>query len=143
MRSARSAAATCWPGAATWRSGAIRRGSCSVACLRRASQSRDPPHAAVTTYCAAPTLCALHLVDLQERRGVRHLRVHGKGATIRYVPLHPAAAGAIAAYLEVICHCDDKAVPLFQPVSNNTWGANKSITPDGACRILAPNFRSW
>jgi site-specific recombinase XerD len=36
-------------------------------------------------------LCALRLVDLQARRGVRHL--HGKGSKIRHVPLHPAAAG--------------------------------------------------
>jgi integrase/recombinase XerD len=41
-------------------------------------------------------LCALRLFDLQDCRGVR-LQVHGKGSKIRYVPLHPAAAGAIAA----------------------------------------------
>jgi site-specific recombinase XerD len=46
-------------------------------------------------------LCALHLADLQERHGVRHIRVLGKGSKVRYVPLHPAAAAAIAAYLEV------------------------------------------
>ena len=63
-------------------------------------------------------LCALHLVDLQERCGVRHLRVLGKGSKIRYVPLHLAAAGAIAAYLEAAGHGDDKAAPLFFPVSS-------------------------
>jgi integrase/recombinase XerD len=82
-------------------------------------------------------LCALHLVDLQERRGVRSLRVHGKGGKIRYVPLHPAAAGAIALYLEAAGHGADKAAPLFQPVSNNTRGAGRAITPGGVYQMLA------
>lgn len=30
--------------------------------------------------------------DLQERRGIKHLRVHGKGSKIRFLPLHPVAA---------------------------------------------------
>ncbi len=82
-------------------------------------------------------LCALHLVDLQERRGVRSLRVHGKGNKIRYIPLHPAAAGAIALYLEAAGHGADKAAPLFQPVSNNTRGAGRAITPGGVYQMLA------
>lgn len=82
-------------------------------------------------------LCALHLVDLQDRRGVRHLRVLGKGSKVRYVPLHPAAAGDIAAYLEAAGHGDDKAAPLFQPVSNNARGTGRSITPDGVYKVLA------
>lgn len=60
-------------------------------------------------------LCALHLVDLQQRCGARSLRVHGKGGKIRYVSLHPAAADAIARYLEAVGHGGDKAAPLFQP----------------------------
>jgi len=82
-------------------------------------------------------LCALHLVDLQERHGVRSLRVHGKGGKIRYVPLHPAAAGAITLYLEVAGHGADKAALLFQPVSNNTRGAGRAITPGGVYQMLA------
>ena len=82
-------------------------------------------------------LCALHLVDLQERRGVRHLRVLGKGSKVRYVPLHPAAAEAIAAYLEAAGHGDDKGASLFYPVSNNTRDASRPITPDGVYRVLA------
>jgi len=81
-------------------------------------------------------LCELRLVDLQDRRGVRHLQVHGKGRKIRYVPLHPAAAGAIAAYLDAADHGDDKAAPLFRPVSNNARGA-RAITPDGVYKVLA------
>ena len=81
-------------------------------------------------------LCALHLGDLQDRRGVRHLQVHGKGSKVRYVPLHPAAAGPIAAYLEAAGHGDDKIGPLFRPVSNNARGA-RAITPDGVYKVLA------
>ena len=82
-------------------------------------------------------LCALHLADLQDRRGVRHLRVLGKGSKVRYVPLHPAAAVDIAAYLEASGHSDDNATPLFQPVSNNARGSGRSITPDGVYKVLA------
>lgn len=80
-------------------------------------------------------LCALRLGDLQDRRGVRHLQVHGKGSKIRYIPLHPAAAGEIAIYLEAAGHGDDKAAPLFRPVSNNARGM-RAITPDGVYKIL-------
>lgn len=82
-------------------------------------------------------LCALRLVDLQDRRGVRHLQVHGKGSKIRYVPLHPAAASAIAAYLEVAGQGEDKTVALFRSVSNNARGSTRSITPDGVYKVLA------
>lgn len=81
-------------------------------------------------------LCALHLEDLQERRGAPHLRVHGKGDKIRYVPLHPAAAGDIAAYLEAAGRSNDKTGPLFQPISNNC-AAGRPITPDGLYKVLA------
>jgi integrase/recombinase XerD len=80
-------------------------------------------------------LCALRQADVQERRGVRHLQVHGKGSKIRHVPLHPAAAGAIAAYLEADGRGDDKG-PLFRPVSNNARGTGRSITPDGVYKVL-------
>jgi len=82
-------------------------------------------------------LCALRVVDIQERRGVRHLQVHGKGSKIRYVPLHPGAADAIAAYLEAAGHGDDKAGALFRPVSNNTRSHTAPITPDGVYKLLA------
>jgi site-specific recombinase XerC len=40
-------------------------------------------------------LCRLKVKDAKhERRGVPHLKVTGKGGKTRYVPLHPAAAGA-------------------------------------------------
>jgi site-specific recombinase XerD len=82
-------------------------------------------------------LCALRMIDLQDRRGVRHLQVHGKGGKIRYLPMHPAAAGTIAAYLEKAGHADDKAGSLFRPLSNNSRNSVRSITPDGVYKVLA------
>ena len=82
-------------------------------------------------------LCTLRVANIQERRGVKHLQVHGKGSKIRYVPLHPSAADAIAAYLEVAGHGEGKAGALFRPVSNNTRNGSRSITPDGVYNLLA------
>ena len=82
-------------------------------------------------------LCALHVGDIQDRRGVKHLQVHGKGSKIRYVPLHPGAADAIAAYLEAAGHGEDRNGALFRPISNNTRSGKVSITPDGIYKLLA------
>ena len=41
----------------------------------------------------------LQLSDLQERRGIKHLRVLGKGGKLRYLTLHPVAATRLPAYL--------------------------------------------
>lgn len=81
-------------------------------------------------------LCALRVGDIQERRGVKYLQVRGKGSKIRYVPLHPGAAGAITAYLEAAGHGDDTSSALFRPTSNNARGSTASITPDGVYKML-------
>ena len=67
-------------------------------------------------------LCALRVTDIQERRGVKHLQVRGKGSKICYVPLHPGAAGAIAAYLEAAGHGDDanRALSVQPPPTQMT-----------------------
>ena len=49
----------------------------------------------------------LRVKDIVERRGVKHLRVHGKGKKLRYVPLHPATAELVADYLELAGHGGD------------------------------------
>lgn len=81
-------------------------------------------------------LCALRVTDLQRRRGVEHLQVHGKGDKVRYVPLHPEAAAAIADYLRIAGHGDDRQGALFRPTSNNTRASTQGITPDGVYRLL-------
>ncbi|MGF6532727.1 site-specific recombinase XerC [Paraburkholderia sp. GAS206C] len=44
-------------------------------------------------------LCLLKVRDIHQRRGVLHLRVHGKGSKIRHLPLHPASAERLHAFL--------------------------------------------
>jgi site-specific recombinase XerD len=82
-------------------------------------------------------LCSLRVADMQERRGVKHLQVRGKGSKIRFVPLHPGAASAIAEYLEVARHSNDANGALFRSISNNARGSTASITPDGVYKMLA------
>ena len=56
----------------------------------------------------------LQVSDIQERRGIQHLKVHGK---VRYLPMHPVAAGRIHQYLESSGHhLADRKVPLFIPL---------------------------
>lgn len=83
-------------------------------------------------------LCTLKVGDLQMRRGVLHLRVHGKGGKLRYVPLHPATAERIDAYLERAGHREDGQGALFRAIRDNVRGdARASITPDGVYKMLA------
>ncbi len=83
-------------------------------------------------------LCRLKVKDYkQERRGVPHMTVSGKGGKTRYVPLHPAAGGLIAEYLEAAGHGAEDAGALFRPMHNNRVDdAVKSITPDGVYKIV-------
>ena len=67
-------------------------------------------------------LCALRVGDLEDRRGIKHLRVHGKGSKIRFVPAHPAALARIEEYLDAAGHKEDGAGPLFRPIKNNRSG---------------------
>ena len=51
----------------------------------------------------------------QERRGVPHLKVSGKGGKTRYVPLHPPASGLITDYLETAGHGGTEPSPSSAP----------------------------
>ncbi len=46
-------------------------------------------------------LCFLRVKDYSERRGVKHLCIHGKGGKIRYIPVHPGAIQLLEEYLDV------------------------------------------
>jgi integrase/recombinase XerD len=83
-------------------------------------------------------LCALKVRDHHERRGVKHFRIHGKGAKIRYVPVHPGSLEAIGEYLEVAGHGDVPEAPLFRPVRANAPGAsmNAPLMPSGVYRMV-------
>ena len=45
-------------------------------------------------------LTSLKVKDIQERRGVKHIQVHGKREKIRYIPAHATAIEMIEDYLE-------------------------------------------
>jgi len=82
-------------------------------------------------------LCTLKVRDIQQRRGVPHLRVHGKGGKLRYLPLHPGSAELIAEYVEANGHGGSPSAPLFRPVRNNRTGKlDDAITPDGVYRMV-------
>jgi integrase/recombinase XerD len=83
-------------------------------------------------------LCALMVGDMQQRRGVMHLRIHGKGGKLRYVPLHPGTAEVIDGYLQAAGHAGDVQGALFRPVKNNMHSNDRaSITADGVYKMLA------
>jgi integrase/recombinase XerD len=64
-------------------------------------------------------LCKLRVRDLQQREGVLHFRVHGKGDKIRYIPVGLKTQRLITEYLEEAKHKDDLDGALFRPVKNN------------------------
>jgi site-specific recombinase XerD len=69
----------------------------------------------------------LMVADIQERRGIKHLRIHGKGGKLRFLPLHPVAAERIHAYLETSGHhLDDVKAPLFVPLRGRATGTGIS-----------------
>lgn len=69
----------------------------------------------------------LMATDIQERRGIKHLRIQGKGGKLRYLPLHPVAAERIHGYLEVSGHqLVDAKAPLFVPLRGRSTGAGIS-----------------
>jgi len=75
-------------------------------------------------------LCTLKVRDLHMRRGIPHLRIHGKGGKIRFIPAHPAALDRINEYLEAAGHKENIDGPLFRPVKNNSTGnLEKSLSP--------------
>ncbi len=75
-------------------------------------------------------LCKLRVRDVQQREGVLHLRIEGKGDKIRFVPVAAKAARLIQEYLEAAGHGGDLTGPLFRPVKNNSTGTlAKSLNP--------------
>ncbi len=80
---------------------------------------RDRAMLAVLLYhgLRASELCALRVGDLEERRGIRTLKVRGKGSKLRYIPAHPQALAAITDYLQVSAHAGEASAPLFVSAS--------------------------
>jgi site-specific recombinase XerD len=89
-------------------------------------------------------LSNLKVGDMQERSGVRYLRVFGKGAKTRYVPLHPASAETIESYLDHAGHRLEVKGALFRTLGRNMHGMDtkgklkqsKPISADGIYREI-------
>jgi hypothetical protein len=85
----------------------------------------------------------LRAPDAKTLRGLRdrallsvvHLRVHGKGGKLRYVPLHPATSRRLDDYLQEVGHADKLTAPLFQALGNASQ-AGQGITADGVYKML-------
>lgn len=73
--------------------------------------------------------------DLQERRGIKHLQVRGKGGKTRYLPLHPVAAERIYAYLERDSEREPGNTPLFRSIRGRTTGG--AVTGNGIYTVVA------
>jgi site-specific recombinase XerD len=90
----------------------------------------------------ADELVGLRVKDIHDRRGVKHLRIHGKGSKIRFVPLHPAASERINEYLEAAGHGEDLNGALFRPVKNNVTGELETfLTYRGAYQVVKENAK--
>ncbi|WP_339730228.1 tyrosine-type recombinase/integrase [uncultured Pseudomonas sp.] len=77
----------------------------------------------------------LTIQDMQERRGIKHLRVHGKGGKLRYLPMHPVALERIHVYLESSGHhLEQVTAPLFMPLRGKATGAG--LSADGIYALV-------
>ena len=86
-------------------------------------------------------LCGLKVRDVQERRGVRQLRVLGKGDKIRFIVLAQEADWKIQEYLETSGHWDDKDGPLFRPVRNRWSGElRKHLDPKSLYKNVVKHY---
>jgi site-specific recombinase XerD len=85
-------------------------------------------------------LCQLAVRDLQDRRGVRHIRVHGKRDKIRFVPAHVAAMERIADYLEAAGHGDRLDAPLFRAVKGPGVQIDSPMTAAGIYSCIVRKY---
>lgn len=65
-------------------------------------------------------LCLLKVGDIEERRGVKFLKVSGKGGKTRFLPLNPGSATLIYEYLAFSGHGDDRKFPLFRRLNEKS-----------------------
>ena len=78
-------------------------------------------------------LTKLLVKDLnQERRGVPHLRVQGKGGKLRYLPAHPHSLRLVAEYLAASGHGQEADAPLFRRVRPPRAGVLAAALTPGA-----------
>ncbi|MEM8950689.1 MAG: tyrosine-type recombinase/integrase [Pseudomonadota bacterium] len=82
-------------------------------------------------------LCALKVNDRQQRRGAAHLRIHGKGGKIRFLPARAEAMERIDDYLAAAGHGRDAKGALFRPLKSHAPdGLKKALHPQGVYKIV-------
>ena len=82
-------------------------------------------------------LSRLTVQDIHPRRGVPHLRVHGKGSKVRHIPLHPGTQELLTDYLEACGHAHEKSAALFRPIRNNRTGElDRTLSGDGIYKLV-------
>ena len=78
-------------------------------------------------------LTKLRVLDFgQERRGVPHLRVQGKGGKLRFLPAHPHSLRLVAEYLAASGHGQEADGPLFRRVRAPKLGVLASALMPGS-----------
>ena len=85
-------------------------------------------------------LSCLRVKDYSERRGVKHLCVHGKGGKIRYIPAHPRAIELLGAYLDAAGHANDASGALFRSVAANRKRQPKRIDAGSLYRNVVMHY---
>jgi integrase/recombinase XerD len=85
-------------------------------------------------------LCSLRVKDYSERKGIKHLTVHGKGGKIRYIPVHPRACERLEAYLDFSGHRHEKDGPLFRWVAANLSIPNKQLSTGSVYRNVVMHY---
>jgi site-specific recombinase XerD len=79
--------------------------------------------------------------DLQQREGVLHFRLHGKGDQTRYSPMGLKAQRLITEYLEGSEHKDDLDGALLRLVKNNiTKILAKHLHPDAVSQGIVKRY---
>lgn len=82
-------------------------------------------------------LCLLKVGDIEERGGVKHIKVSGKGGKTRYLPLNPGSASLIFEYLALAGHGDDRKLPLFRRLNEKSdVEFDKHMTADAIYKIV-------
>lgn len=82
-------------------------------------------------------LCLLKVGDIEDRRGVKHLKVSGKGGKTRYLPLNPGSASLIYEYLATSGHSEDRKLPLFRRLTEKRdVEMERHMTTDAVYKIV-------
>ncbi len=85
-------------------------------------------------------LATLKVRDLQVRRGVPHVRVHGKGGKTRYVPTHPQALDRIEEYLDAAGHREQLNGALFRSLWRAPGASDSGLTADALYKSVVMHY---